>query len=110
MRSDRYAARLAGFMFLFVMATVGAIAITVRRLEEDEISATLRHVSDSEFGVRVGVVLLIVAAISTLILAAMLYAVTKNEDRNLALLALSCRAVEAALTPQGSRRRSRCCP
>jgi hypothetical protein len=101
MRSDRYAARLAGFMFLFVMATVGATTITVRGVEEDEISATLRQVSESEFAVRAGVVLLIVAAISTLILAAMLYAVTKREDRNLAILALSCRAVEAALYAAG---------
>jgi hypothetical protein len=42
-----------------------------------------------------------VAAISTLVLAAMLYAVTKSEDRNLAMLALSCRAVEAALYAAG---------
>jgi hypothetical protein len=101
MRSDRYAARVAGFMFLFLIATVGAISVFVDRLEEDEISETLRHVSDNEFGVRVGVVLLIVAAVSTLILAAMLYAVTKHEDRNLAILALSCRAVEAALYAAG---------
>jgi Domain of unknown function (DUF4386) len=40
---------------------------------------------------------LIVSSISTFILAAMLYAVTKHQDQNLAILALSFRAAEAAL-------------
>src|SRR5262249_14640491 len=39
----------------------------------------------------------IVASITTLILAAMLYAIVAHQDRNLAILALSCRAVEAGL-------------
>jgi Domain of unknown function (DUF4386) len=57
-------------------------------------SKTSRTIS---FRVRLGVWFLIAGGISTLILAAALYAVTKHEDWNLAVLALSCRAVEAGL-------------
>ena len=97
MRSDRYAARLAGFLFLFLIATVGVSSALLGSVEGDNISETLRNVSEDEFSVRVSVVLLIVAGISTLMLAAMLYAITKHVDRNLAVLALACRAVEAGL-------------
>jgi hypothetical protein len=36
MRSDRYAARLAGFMFLFVIAPVIASSILIRGVDDDE--------------------------------------------------------------------------
>lgn len=97
MKSEQYAARVAGFMFLFLIATVIASSVLIGGVEGDEISKTLRNVSDDSFRVRLGVLFLIVGGISTLILAAALYAVTKHEDRNLAILALSCRAVEAGL-------------
>jgi hypothetical protein len=66
-------------------------------IESSEISETLRNISENTFRVRLSALLLIVASIATLVLAVMLYAVTKHEDRNLAILALSCRAAEAAL-------------
>jgi hypothetical protein len=97
MKSEQYAARVAGFMFLFLIATVIASSVLIGGVEDDEISQTLRNVSDNSFRVRLGVLFLIVGGISTLILAAALYAVTKHQDRNLAILALSCRAVEAGL-------------
>jgi hypothetical protein len=84
-------------MFLFLIATVGAVSVLFGSVEGTEISETFRNISGNEWRVRVSALLLIVAGISTLILAAMLYAVTKRADRNLAILALSCRAVEAAL-------------
>jgi Domain of unknown function (DUF4386) len=100
MSSDRYAARIAGFMFPFLIATVDAVSVLFGGLEEDEISETLRNVADNESRVQVSVVLLIVAGISTLILAAARYAITKHEDRNLAILA-------ALLSRGGSRARRR---
>jgi hypothetical protein len=88
-------------MFLFLIATVLAGSALLGGVEGDEISTTLRDVSDHTFRVRLGVLSLIAGGISTLILAAALYAVTKHEDRNLAILGLSCRAVEAGLYAVG---------
>jgi Domain of unknown function (DUF4386) len=89
---------------------LGRSSVLFSGLEQDEISETLRNVADNESMVRVSVVLLIVAGISTLILAAALYAITKHEDRN---LAKSSRAPVApwkpGSTPSGSRARLRCC-
>jgi len=67
----------------------------------DEISDALSNISESTLSVRLGVLTLIVSSISTFILAAMLYAITKHQDKNLAILALSCRAAEAALYAVG---------
>jgi len=98
MKSDQYAARLAGFMFLLLMATVASSSILLSGIEgNDEISDTLSNISENTLSVRLGVLTLIVSSISTFILAAMLYAITKHQDKNLAILALSCRAAEAAL-------------
>jgi hypothetical protein len=74
--SDRYAPRVAGFAFLFLIAV---------------------DLSSGAAGMRVGLVLTAVAGITTLVLAAMLYAIVASEDRNLAVLALACRSVEAGL-------------
>jgi hypothetical protein len=76
-RSDRYAPRVAGFAFLFLIAV-------------DLLSGAA--------GRRAGLVLTAVAAITTLVLATMLYATVVRQDRNLALLALVCRTVEAGLS------------
>ena len=101
MASERNAARVAGFMFLFLIASVIASSVLIGGVEGDEISETLRNARDESFSVRLGVLFLIVGGISTLILAAALYAVTKHEDPDLAILALSCRAVEAGLYAVG---------
>jgi hypothetical protein len=101
MKSEHYAARVAGFMFLFLIATVLASSVLIGGVEGDPIAETLRNISDDSFRVRLGVLFLIVGGISTLILAAALYATTRHQDRNLAILALSCRAVEAGLYAVG---------
>ncbi len=99
MGSNRYAARLAGGMFLLVIAAVlvssmfqgGGIS------PSDDIAGTLRSIADNAVGFRLSIVSLAIASIGTLVLASMLYALTKRRDENLAILALACRAVEAAL-------------
>jgi hypothetical protein len=101
MKSDQYAARLAGFMFLFLIATVLASSFLLSGVEEPEISNTFRNISQDIFRIRLSTYLLIVSSISTLILATMLYIITKRQDENLAILALLCRATEAALYAMG---------
>jgi len=100
--SDRYAPRVAGFAFLFliliilVSGVVGGGVQTTR-----EVSETLASVAENAARIRLGLVLTVFASITTLVLAAMLYAMVVRQDRNLAILALSCRAVEAGLYAVG---------
>ena len=100
--SDRYAPRVAGFAFLFLIATIlvsGVVGGGVRTTQG--VSETLASVAEHATRIRLGLVLTLVASITTLVLAAMLYAMVVRQDRNLAILALSCRAVEAGLYAVG---------
>lgn len=102
MSSHRYAARLAGFMFLFLIATNLVSAMLLIGVgAPNEIPDTLRNISENSLSARVSILLQIVSSISTFVLASMLYAITKYQDSNLAILALSCRASEAALYSVG---------
>jgi len=98
LNSDRYAPRVAGFAFLFLIVTglvSGALWGGVRTTHG--IADTLRSISEHSGAVRLSVVFTAVSGLTTLVLAAMLYAVVVRADRNLAILALSCRVVEAGL-------------
>jgi hypothetical protein len=100
--SDRYAPRVAGFAFLFLIATIlvsGILGGGVRTA--DGVSETLANVAENAARIRLGLVLTLVASVTTLVLAAMLYSMVVRQDRNLAILALSCRVVEAALYAVG---------
>jgi hypothetical protein len=102
LRSTRYAPRVAGFAFLFLIMVVLASGVpwnAVRRT--DGIADTLASISEHASSIRVGLLLSIVGAITTLVLAGMLYAILVAQDRNLAVLALACRAVEAGLYAVG---------
>lgn len=68
-------ARVAGFTFLlYVAAGIGSLALSRRA-----------HVADT---------LTIVTSLCALVLGVTLYALTRHQDRDLALLALLCRVVE----------------
>jgi len=69
-------ARLAGFTFLFYIAAgITSLALADRA-----------HVRD---------VLTVLTSLSALVLGVTLYAITRDEDQDLALLALTCRVIEA---------------
>jgi uncharacterized protein DUF4386 len=100
--SGRYAPRVAGFAFLFLIATdLGSLVLWRGVRTTNGISDTLISISENAARIRLGLVLSMVASITTLVLAAMLYAMVAHQDRNLAILALSCRAVEAGLYASG---------
>ncbi len=102
MNSNKYAPRVAGFAFLFLIVTVLASGILWRGVRTTHgISDTLVSISEMFSEIRLSLVLSIVASITTLLLAAMLYAIVAHQDRNLAILALSCRVVEAGLYAVG---------
>lgn len=89
-------ARLAGFMFLFYIATgltsmflsgkaTGGVEGTAAKL-----ASMARHVTL----VRVDIVLTLLVFVVAIVLAVALYALTRDQDRDLAVMALCCRVGE----------------
>jgi len=98
MNSDKYAPRLAGLMYLLLMATIiGSVFLFQSTRSPDGISDTLINISEHPLRVRLSVLLLIIGSIETFVLAVMLFATLKGQDTNLAILALSFRLGEAIL-------------
>lgn len=93
-------ARLAGLMLLVVAATLMGGIFTAPLFNpiappEDLVGAI--RVSGSSLSIHASAALRLTSALGTVVLAAMLFATLKEEDANLATLALSFRLVEAAI-------------
>ena len=102
MQSNRYAPRVAGFSFLFlIMAVLSSSFLWGGVRTANGTADTLASIAENASQVRLSLVLSIVGGITTLVLAAMLYAIVAHQDRNLAILALSCRVIEAGLYAVG---------
>ena len=87
-------ARLAGFTFFFYIATSIAGAILFHQASGGEgTAARLASIAAHAPQMRLILVLAQLTIFEALILAVTLYALTRDEDRDLALLALSCRVV-----------------
>lgn len=93
--SERSAARLAGALFLLVIAVV--LASSAAGSGAGGIAERLDDIATDPSGLRLSIVLLAVAGVATLGLAAMLHAITRRQDPSLAAFALACRAVESGL-------------
>src|SRR5262245_60692484 len=90
-------ARLAGFSFLFYL-TGGITQLVLDRATRAEgVAATLALVAEHASSVRVSMLLGLLLCLNALALAVALYAITHEEDRDLAVVALSCRVGEALL-------------
>ena len=95
-------ARLAGFTFLFYIATgIPAMMLFGRATSGEGTAAKLASVAGHATDLRVAVVLSLLGCFSALVLAVTLYAITREEDRDLALLALTCRVGEGVLGAAG---------
>ena len=91
-------ARLAGFMYLFVMAAyLGGVVITAHYAVQGDPVATARHIAAGETLYRTGLALQLVASWTTILLAGAFYALLKPVAPNLALMALLWRTAEATL-------------
>jgi hypothetical protein len=91
-------ARLAGFMFLFYIAAGVTNMILFGQASRGEGSAAkLAAIVQHATTVRVTVLLTLLMFVAAVVLAVTLYALTRDEDRDLALLALCCRASEGVL-------------
>src|SRR5436190_3193979 len=88
-------ARIAGFTFLFYIAIAfPSMVLLDNATDAQGIAAKLARVAEHAADVRLAIVLSMVSAFAALVLAVTLYAVTRDEDPDLALLGLTCRVAE----------------
>jgi Domain of unknown function (DUF4386) len=91
----RNSARLAGFTFLFYIAVaLPAMVLSNRATEGIGMPAKLATVAQHLTDMRLVVVFTLLSGLSALTLAVTLYAITRDEDQELAMLGMLCRAGE----------------
>ena len=98
-------ARLAGFMFLFYIVTgIANLALSNQAASGEGAAAKLASLAQHATTVRLTVLLTMCGFVSAVVLGVTLYALTRDEDRDLALLALCCRVTEGVLAAAGAGR------
>jgi uncharacterized protein DUF4386 len=92
-------ARLAGFMFLFYIATGITSMVLFRQATggAEGTAATLASLAQHATTVRLTAVLVLLTFFIAVMLAVALYALTRDQDPDLAVLALCCRATEGVI-------------
>jgi hypothetical protein len=92
-------ARLAGFMFLFYIATgLANLALFNQATSGTEgTAATLASIAQHATTVRLTAVLTLLTFVDAVVLAVALYALTRDQDPDLAVLALSFRVSEGVI-------------
>lgn len=91
-------ARIAGFTFLFYIgAGILSMVLSGWATHGEGTAARLASMAQHPATVGVVVVLVLLQGFSALVLAATLYAITREEDADLAMLGLICRVVEGVL-------------
>jgi len=92
-------ARLAGFTFLFYIAVAFPSMVLLGRATSGEgIAVKFANIAQHATDVRVAVVLSLLGCFSALVLAVTLYAITREVDADLAMLALTCRVAEGVIS------------
>lgn len=96
-------ARLAGFMFLFYIATgiAGMVFLSPSRGAAGT-AAKLAAIAQHATMARFGAVYALLMMMNAFVLAVAIYGLTREYDRELALLALVCRIAEGMLAPIGA--------
>ncbi len=88
-------ARIAGFTFLFYIAAgIASLVLFSRAARGAGIAAKLASIAQHATEVRLVVVLSLLTGLAALVLGVTLYALTRGQDPDLAMLALTCRVVE----------------
>ena len=91
-------ARIAGFTFLaYIAAGLGSMVLFRRAAEGADVAARLAGIAAHATDRGVLVLLGMVQCFSALVLGVTLYAVTRDQDADLAMLGLVCRVVEGVL-------------
>ena len=87
--------RIAGFTFLFYIAAgVLSLVLFGRATSGEGVAAELAGIAAHATEVRITVVLELLQCFSALVLAVTLYALTREQDPDVAMLAMICRVAE----------------
>ncbi len=88
-------ARLAGFTYLaYIAVAYPGMVMMSRATKGPDIAAKLTTIAQHSGDVQLSIVLSFLSSICAVILAVALYAITRDEDKELALIGLSCRVAE----------------
>ncbi len=88
-------ARLAGFTFLIYIAVgITSMVLMERATGGDGTPAQLATIAQHATDVRLTILLTLLMNLSAIVLGVTLYALTRDQDRDLALLGLTCRLAE----------------
>jgi hypothetical protein len=91
-------ARIAGVTFLaYIAAGITSLMLTGPATRGDGIAARLANVAQHATDLRITIVLGFVMSLSAIVLGVTLYAITRDEDRDLAMLGLTCRVLEGGV-------------
>jgi hypothetical protein len=91
-------ARLAGFTFLFyIVAGIASMVLFSQATGGQEIAAKLASIAHHMLQLRLTIVLGLLQAVCAMVLAVTLYAITRNQDSDLAILAMIFRVGEGLL-------------
>ena len=92
-------ARTAGFAFLFYIAVAfPGMVLLDRATSGVGIAAKLASIAQHATEVRVAVVLILLGCFAALVLAVTLYAITREQDPDIAMVALTCRVSEGVIS------------
>jgi len=100
--TQRTNARVAGFAFLFYIAVGITQMVLSGPTRADDTAAHLALIARHAWRMRVNIVLTLVICATAVVLAAALYAITRDEDRNVAMLGLAFRVGEGVLAALGA--------
>lgn len=88
-------ARIAGVTFLvYIAAGITSMVLYARATGGEGFAAQLATIARHETDVRLTIVLNLIMNLSALVLAVTLYAITRDQDHDLAMLAMICRVAE----------------
>ena len=88
-------ARLAGFTFLIYIAVgITSMVLTGRATNGTGVAAQLATIAQHATDLRLTILLTLVMNLSAIVLGVTLYAITREQDRDLALLGMTCRVAE----------------
>lgn len=91
-------ARVAGFLYLFYIATaMPSMLLYDRATRAEGTAAKLAGIAQHAASMRATVVLALLTFVEAIGLAVTLYALTRDEDRDIALLAFCCRLTEGVM-------------
>jgi hypothetical protein len=91
-------ARIAGLALLIYIATgIPSIVLFDRATRGEGIAAKLAGIAQHATDVRVVVLLVLIGCFAALVLAVTLYAITREQDPDLAMLAMTCRVAEGII-------------